>query len=215
MNNASKRLKEDYPDKPATFEVVPYSEESNQILTEFFNHHTETWTRMGVNTVGSRFPQLLSFYQTIHQRFNPETNPDRHTWLTYVQVDGTRFGYILGWKYRDRFMAHMTTYLDTFKRYYPGLYTFDQLIQTSIQAGIREFAFGRGEYDYKFNWAKDRIALQMFKAFKTPQAKFLWGLDEQLFVLRDKLKEMKNKPAENTSDAKPATASESEQKSDS
>jgi CelD/BcsL family acetyltransferase involved in cellulose biosynthesis len=151
---------------------------SAAILKEFVDNHIEYWASRGQKSDFSRFPKLISFYRNLLGeacRVRGQNAP--RLLLSTLKVNDITLSYQLGFWQGSSYLSHLTNFNQSFRSYSPGTLHMDALVFHAVEAGAKEFNFGRGDEAYKHLWTREKRPLWNLRLFRHPVAKALWALD--------------------------------------
>ncbi len=180
VNRHCNRFEKDLGSRPRlAFQTEP--KVSGILLKEFVDNHKQYWASRGQKSDFQRFPKLHSFYQNMLDeacRVSGQNAP--RLLLSTLTVNDMTLSYQLGFWQGSSYLSHLTNFNQNFRSYSPGTLHMDALVFHAVEAGAREFNFGRGDEPYKHLWTRDKRPLWNLRLFRHPVAHALWTLDDIL-----------------------------------
>lgn len=186
LKRVHNHLKRDFPEHSLQLDFIPPSPQAREMMENFCRQHIAYWAGRGSNSDFKRFPNLMEFYLTLHNRFNPAGEAYGRAQFSILRIGNIPLGYQVVFVQKDSFIGHLVTYNAAYRKYRPGILHFEALIHHAIQSGAHWFEFGRGDESYKTQWTQETRPLWSLLIHKSRWTACLWHLDDILKKLLKK-----------------------------
>jgi CelD/BcsL family acetyltransferase involved in cellulose biosynthesis len=174
------RLEREYPKEEVTLSFLPASPETDIKMASFLQNHQDYWKAKGVKTETVRFPELKSFYQSIHAHYQSSKERHGRFHFSVLSLGDIPLSYQFCYWQGRHYLGYLTHYNPDYKPYRPGILHIESLIHHVIEEGAEAFEFGRGDEPYKSQWTKSLLPLWNLTMFKTARAAWTWQLDHEI-----------------------------------
>lgn len=141
-----RKLKKDYPD----MEIVASREPSDAEMEAFFDLH-----QMRMALLHKKTTLILPANKKFHKQFVHCASKNSWIRLFELKVRGEIVAALYGFVFKNRFCFYNQGFHPEFARYSPATLLVAESIHTSIEEGLAEFDFLRGNEPYKFHWTQN------------------------------------------------------------
>ena len=174
------RLGREYPEQEVTLSFLLASPETEEKMAAFLQNHQDYWKEKGVKTETARFPELKSFYKSVHAHFQSSKERHGRFHFSVLSLGDIPLSYQFCYWQGRHYLGYLTHYNPDFKPYRPGILHIESLIHYVIEENAEAFEFGRGDEPYKLQWTKSFLPLWSLTMFKTAQVAWAWQLDHEI-----------------------------------
>ena len=152
--NLKRRTKRFENEKEMSFSIVNAKEKIEENIDRLFTLHIDRFKAKSENkNIGSSFcgNEIRKFHYDIGSSFLAKQ------WLKlyFLNYENEPIASLYGFKYDDKLYYYQSGFDSNWERFSLGTVLFGYAIKDSINEGLKEFHFLRGEEQYKSRWTKD------------------------------------------------------------